>query len=52
MKAALSQPEVLRVYRADGAQEATLSGDEFRKFVENDIARYRHAVQRGRLVSN
>ncbi len=51
VKAALQQPDVLRVYRADGAQESTLSGDAFRKFVVGDIAKYRRAVERGHLTA-
>jgi tripartite-type tricarboxylate transporter receptor subunit TctC len=46
---ALKQPEVLRVYTAEGAQEAHRSGDTFRDFVVRDIANYRRGVQRGNL---
>ncbi|WP_427306567.1 Bug family tripartite tricarboxylate transporter substrate binding protein [Cupriavidus sp. H39] len=49
VEAALRQPNLLRVFRADGAHEAHLNGDAFRKFVQDDIARYRRAVQRGGL---
>jgi tripartite-type tricarboxylate transporter receptor subunit TctC len=46
---ALKQPEVQRIYRADGAQEFLRSGDAFRDFVVRDIANYRRGVQRGNL---
>jgi tripartite-type tricarboxylate transporter receptor subunit TctC len=49
VKAALQAPEVLRVYRADGAQEAALQGAAFRDFIVRDIANYRRAVERGSL---
>lgn len=47
--AALRQPTLLQVYRKDGAQEATLSGDAFRDFIVRDIANYRAAAERGNL---
>lgn len=46
---ALRQPQLLRIYRADGAQEAHRTGNEFRDFVLRDIANYRHGVERGHL---
>ncbi len=46
---AMKQPELLRVYRADGAQEAQRSGAAFRDFVVRDIANYRRGVERGNL---
>lgn len=49
VKEAMKQPEVLRVYRADGAQESTLTGTAFRDFVVKDIANYRRGVERGNL---
>jgi tripartite-type tricarboxylate transporter receptor subunit TctC len=49
VKQALQQPELLKVYRNDGAQEATLSGAEFRDFIVKDIANYKRAVDRGNL---
>jgi tripartite-type tricarboxylate transporter receptor subunit TctC len=49
VKDAMKQPEVLRVYRADGAQESTLTGTAFRDFVVKDIANYRRGVERGHL---
>lgn len=49
LKAAMQDPELLKVYRADGAQEATLSGDAFREFIVRDIALYKRAVERGNL---
>jgi tripartite-type tricarboxylate transporter receptor subunit TctC len=49
VKTALQQPAVLRVYRADGAQESTLSGDAFRDFIVRDLANYKGAIERGNL---
>jgi len=46
---AMKQPELLRIYRANGAQEAHRSGDAFREFVLGDIANYRRGVERGQL---
>jgi tripartite-type tricarboxylate transporter receptor subunit TctC len=46
---AMKDPEVLKVYRADGAQEATLTGVQFRNFIVKDIANYKRAVERGNL---
>ncbi len=49
VKQALQTPEVLRVYRTDGAQESTLTGAAFRNFVLKDMANYQRAVERGNL---
>jgi tripartite-type tricarboxylate transporter receptor subunit TctC len=49
VKKALQDPELLKTYRADGAQEAALTGDAFRDFIVRDIANYRRAVERGNL---
>jgi len=49
VKAALLQPAVLQVYRNDGAQESTLTGDAFREFIVRDIANYKRVVERGNL---
>ncbi|MCJ0764002.1 Bug family tripartite tricarboxylate transporter substrate binding protein [Variovorax terrae] len=49
VKAALQDPELIKVYRADGAQESTLAGDAFRSFIVKDIANYKRAVERGNL---
>ncbi|MFZ3118254.1 MAG: tripartite tricarboxylate transporter substrate binding protein [Variovorax sp.] len=49
VKEAMKDPEVLRVYRADGAQESSLTGSAFREFIVKDIANYRRAVERGNL---
>ena len=46
---AMQTPEVLRVYRADGAKESTLTGAAFRDFVLKDIANYKRGVERGQL---
>ncbi|WP_418126129.1 Bug family tripartite tricarboxylate transporter substrate binding protein [Variovorax sp. 160MFSha2.1] len=49
VKQAMQAPEVLRVYRADGAQEATRTGAAFKDFVLKDIANYKRGVERGNL---
>lgn len=49
VKEAMKDPEVLKVFRADGAQEATLTGQQFRDFIVKDIANYKRAVERGNL---
>lgn len=49
VRKAMKDPEVLKVYRADGAQEATLTGVQFRDFIVKDIANYKRAVERGNL---
>jgi len=49
VKQSMQSPEVLRVYRADGAQESALSGAAFRDFVLKDIANYKRGVERGNL---
>lgn len=49
VQAALRDPELLKVYRADGAQEAHLAGQAFADFIVQDIANYRRAVERGHL---
>lgn len=49
VKQAMQAPEVQRVYRADGAQESTLTGAAFREFVLKDIANYKRGVERGNL---
>lgn len=49
VKQAMQAPEVLRIYRADGARESALTGDAFRDFVLKDIASYKRGVERGNL---
>lgn len=49
VKASLKAPELLHVYRADGAQEASLEGAAFRDFIARDLANYKRAVERGNL---
>jgi tripartite-type tricarboxylate transporter receptor subunit TctC len=49
VKEAMKDPEVLRVFRADGAQVGTLTGQEFGNFIVKDIANYKRAVERGNL---
>lgn len=46
---ALRSPDLLRVYRTDGARETGLAGPAFRDFVVRDVANYRKAVERGNL---
>lgn len=46
---AMKSPELLRIYQADGAQEAHRTGSAFRDFVVHDIANYRRGVERGQL---
>jgi tripartite-type tricarboxylate transporter receptor subunit TctC len=48
---AMKQPEVLRIYRADGAQDAHRTGAAFRDFVVRDITNYRSSVERGNVKS-
>ena len=42
-------PDLLKVYRGDGANEATQTGAAFRDYVLKDLANYRRAVTRGNL---
>ena len=49
VKAAMQAPELLRVYRADGAREGHLQGTAFRDFIIKDLANYKRAVERGNL---
>ncbi len=49
VKRAMQSPEVLRVYRAEGAQESERAGSAFRDFVLKDIANYKRGVTRGQL---
>lgn len=49
VKKAMKDPELLKVYRADGAQESSLMGSAFRDFIVKDIASYRRAVELGNL---
>lgn len=49
VKAAMQAPELLRVYRADGAREGHLQGAAFRDFIVKDLANYKRAVERGNL---
>lgn len=51
VKQALQDPELLKIYRADGAQEAPLFGAAFADFIVKDIENYRRAVERGQLKS-
>ncbi len=46
---AMKDPELMRVYRADGAQESSLTGAAFRDFIVRDMNNYKQAVQRGNL---
>ena len=49
IKQSMTDPDLLKTYRADGAQEASLTGASFREFIVNDIANYKRAVDRGGL---
>ena len=49
VRKAMQDPELLKVYRSDGAQESSLMGDAFRDFIVRDVANYRRAVERGNL---
>ncbi|ABM33775.1 tripartite tricarboxylate transporter substrate binding protein [Paracidovorax citrulli] len=49
VKEAMKDPELLKVYRADGAQESHLMGKAFGDFIVQDIANYRRAVEKGHL---
>ncbi|MEF7613557.1 tripartite tricarboxylate transporter substrate binding protein [Aquincola sp. MAHUQ-54] len=49
VKQALQSPELLKVYRGDGAREGSLAGPAFRDFVLKDLANYKRAVERGNL---
>lgn len=49
VKEAMKEPELLKVYRADGAQESHVAGKAFSDFIVKDIANYRRAVEKGNL---
>ena len=49
VKAAMQDPDLLKVYRSDGAQESLRTGAVFGDFIVKDIANYRRAVERGNL---
>lgn len=49
VRQALQSPDLLKVYRGDGAHELTMTGNAFRSFVVKDLANYRRAVERGNL---
>ena len=49
VKEAMKSPDLLKVYRGDGAHESTLAGKAFRDFVMKDLANYKQAVERGNL---
>ena len=51
VKESMKDPELLKVYRANGAEEATLTGNQFRDFIIKDIANYKRAVDRGHLTT-
>jgi tripartite-type tricarboxylate transporter receptor subunit TctC len=52
VKISLQQPSVLKIYRADGAKEIFLSGNEFKEFIQTDIATYRRIIQVGGLKND
>ncbi|MBY4594133.1 tripartite tricarboxylate transporter substrate binding protein [bacterium BD-1] len=49
VKQSLKSADLLKVYRADGAQESELGGVSFRDFVVRDISNYKAAAVRGDL---
>jgi tripartite-type tricarboxylate transporter receptor subunit TctC len=49
VKDAMKDTELLKVFRADGAQESQLTGLAFRDFIIKDTANYRKAVEKGGL---
>jgi len=49
VRQAMASPDLLKVYRGDGANEATQTGAAFRDYVLKDLANYRRAVSRGNL---
>jgi tripartite-type tricarboxylate transporter receptor subunit TctC len=52
VKISLQQPSVLKVYRADGAKESFLPGNQFKEFVQTDIATYRRIIMLGGLKND
>lgn len=49
VREAMKDPDLLKVYRADGAQESALMGKAFNDFIVKDIANYKRAVEKGNL---
>lgn len=49
VRQAMQSPDLLKVYRGDGAIESSLTGTMFRDFVVKDLASYKRAVTRGNL---
>jgi tripartite-type tricarboxylate transporter receptor subunit TctC len=49
VKIAMQDPQLLKIFRADGARESTLSGSAFRDFIVRDMGNYKAAVKRGNL---
>lgn len=52
VKISLQQPSVLKVYRADGAKEVFLPGNEFKEFIQTDISTYRRIIMLGGLKND
>lgn len=52
VKTSLQQQAVLKVFRADGAREAYLPGEEFKEFIQTDIATYRRIIMLGGLKND
>lgn len=46
-KEALKDPDLLRVYQADGGQVAPLYGEQFRELMVRDIQKFKTAVEKG-----
>lgn len=49
VREAMKEPDLLKVYRTDGAQESSLAGKAFSDFIVKDIASYKRAVEKGNL---
>lgn len=49
VKESMKDPELLKVYRSNGARESDLTGDAFLTFIKQDIANYKRAVEIGNL---
>ena len=49
VKAAMQDPQLMNIFRANGARESTLTGPAFRDFIVRDMGNYKAAVKRGNL---
>ncbi|MES2185718.1 MAG: tripartite tricarboxylate transporter substrate binding protein [Pseudomonadota bacterium] len=48
-KQALKDPDLLRVYTADGGQVNPLYGDDYRRLIVRDIEKFKAAVEKGNI---